>query len=410
MIGTSGTRDRSRRTEQPCPCGDVHSPEIRVYRSASELDEVREFWLANQRHPNTDFEHFLLVCLLRGEVAGPWVVAVRHDGRYRALVVGRLERRIVPLQVGYLRLPGVRATALTILHSGVIGQLDEEAAGAVATEIERFLLDGDVDLATVNLLPESDPLWSALTRSSQGLVGKTRPRWSTHRELALPSEPGFLLRDMRSKHRAWIRRKEKDLNAASAGGVRWSWQSPTATAIPEVCERLEAIAKTTYQRGLGVGFVDNDETRRRLTLFASRRQLRVMLLEIEGRPKAFWFGEVYCGVFHSAATGYTPDVREFEVGTLMFLRMADELVREGVHRLDFGLGDAQYKERFADRSWREGTIHMFAPTLKGRSLRAAVAGCDYFNRGVREVMERFDLVEPVKTRWRRRLAGKISPR
>ena len=106
--------------------------------------------------------------------------------------------------------------------------------------------------------------------------------------------------------------------------------------IASLCTRLDGVAGRTYQRGLGAGFFDNEEYRQRFALFARRGQLRVELLEIDGIARAFWFGIVYDGVFHSSETGYDPELREYEVGTLMFIRMSDELAREGVSRLDFG--------------------------------------------------------------------------
>ena len=60
----------------------------------------------------------------------------------------------------------------------------------------------------------------------------------------------------------------------------------------------------------------------------------------------------------------------YEVGTLIFIRMNDELAREGVRKLDFGIGDALYKQRFGDQSWREATVWLFAPTAKGMALRS----------------------------------------
>ena len=53
-------------------------------------------------------------------------------------------------------------------------------------------------------------------------------------------------------------------------------------------------------------------------------------------------------------TGYDPDLREYVPGTLVLFRLVDELIREGVRKFDFGLGDAHYKQRYGDESWRRG--------------------------------------------------------
>jgi hypothetical protein len=390
---------------------DVKFSGTKIYRSRAELEEVREFWVRTQFHPNTDFDHFLLVCDLRREVIGPCVISLWKNGNCRALVVARLERRTVRPQIGYVRLLGIPATALTILHSGIVGTLDDTGARDVAAAVIHLLAERHADMASVNLLPETEALWAALGAATMvsGIHG-TAPRWSIHRDLILANEPGFLLRQMRSKHRAWIRRKEKDLEARFPDRVRWRWHSVmTPETLSDVCRRMELVARTTYQRGLGVGFMNDEETRARLNLLRERGQLRVLLLETDDLPKGFWLGEVYRGVFHSSATGYTPDVRDLEVGTLMLLRMVDELIREGVAKLDFGLGDAHYKERFADRAWREGSAQFFAPTVKGRLLWALIMLAEHVGTTLRTIVERFGLVDRVKRTWRRSVQKTSRP-
>src|SRR5690606_2483245 len=110
---------------------------------------------------------------------------------------------------------------------------------------------------------------------------------------------------------------QKELESAFPGRVAWRWLAH-CDDVHGLCEALESVATRTYQRGLGVGFFDGTEIRERLALFAGRDQLRVQLLEIDGEVRAFWFGLVYKGVFHSSETGYDPDLRSYEVGSLMF--------------------------------------------------------------------------------------------
>jgi len=166
---------------------------------------------------------------------------------------------------------------------------------------------------------------------------------------------------------------------------------------------MEAVACNTYQRGMGAGFVNDEITRQRLELFARRSQLRVLLLGLDGVPSAYWLGVVYGETFHAFATGYVPEVTTYEVGTLAFLRMVEELVREGVGRLDFGLGDAYYKERFGDRSWREATVQLFARTPKGRLLRGYIGTTSQIDDCARRLVKRLGILDRVKGMWRARL-------
>lgn len=377
--------------------------EVRVYRSASELDEVREFWTAAQRHPNSDLEHFLLVCASRADVIGPIVLGVWEKNRCCCLVVGRLERAVLQSRIGYANVLRMPATVISILQSGVIGTVDGTCARGIVSALDTLLRRGEADLATINLIPEGVPLWAAFGEIGWRVFGARAPHWSNHRQLLLKPEPGFLLRNMRSKHRSWIKRKERELEMAFPGRVRWT-SHRNITTLVDLCAKMELVARRTYQRGLGAGFINDEETRRRLALFANRGHLRAYLMEIDDEAKAFWLGEVYKGTFHSSATAFTTEMREFEVGTLLFLRIVDELVQEGVKRLDFGLGDAHYKERFSDKTWREATVQMFAPTRRGIQLLAAIGVGNYTNEAVRKVARRLGLVDRIKKLWRGSLA------
>lgn len=372
--------------------------DIKLYSSATELEEVREFWTDNQENPNSDFEHFLLVCQMRTNVVNPCIISLWHAGQCRCLVVARRERVHVQAIIGYLRISGIQATAITVVHGGVIGLLDLAGAERIADKLSCLLRHGYADFATVNFIREGEPLWQALNARATGLLAQ-RIGSMNHRGLSLPPETGFLLKGMRPKHRYWIKRKEKELAKAFPDKVEWCWHSQVAD-LPALCRLIEQVAQATYQRGLGAGFVDDEETRARLEIFARRSQLRALLLKIDGEPKAFWLGESYRGVFHSSATGYLPELRGFEVGTLMFLRMVDELVQEGINRLDFGLGDAQYKERFGDCVWRELTIKLFAPTKKGLILVVMLNTSTLVDRTLRKLVTWLGITDQIKQRWR----------
>ena len=87
------------------------------------------------------------------------------------------------------------------------------------------------------------------------------------------------------------------------------------------------------------------------------------------------------------------------------MRMVDELVREGIKKLDFGLGDAHYKQRFGDRSWRQTTLRLFAPSVKGLILKSTLGLFGTLDGAARSLMQRTKLFDRVKTWWRRRLAS-----
>jgi len=373
--------------------------EIEVLSSYEAIQALRPFWERLQRHPNSDLDHFLLVCQLLPEVISPFVFLATKGGQPLGLVAARLEHGSLQPRLGYLNLMRIPAYKINVINAGVLGEWDQIAASCFLDKIQSLLAEGRIDAVVLNHVIEDSCLFSSLARRSFRALGLRSPSWSSHWELTLPREPGFLLKAMRSKHRSWIKRKERDLVAAFPGRIQWHWHTGDDD-LGRLCADMEQVAKTTYQRGLRAGFIDGPVVRDRLALFAARNQLRVFLLEIEGLPKAFWLGFSYHGVFHSSATGYVPELRDFEVGSLLFLRMVDQLVKEGVGKIDFGLGDAFYKQRFGDHSWRETTFTLFGHTPKGTLAYCLLTGTQAAEDLARQALTRLGIADRVKARWR----------
>ena len=377
---------------------------IRTVKTSPELEVLRTRWEGWQNHPNSDFAHFLLVCRLRREVLSPYVLIAERDGLPCAMLAARLElARLVP-SIGYFKLARIPAKVLTVVYQGLLGQADEEIGKALVRHMWFLLASGEADAVAFHHLPERSTLHQSLVAHGPRWWCEKKPTWSTHRRMSLPEEPGFLLKKMRDTHRYRIRKKQKELDSAFPARVSWRWMSRFED-IPGLCARLETVAARTYQRGLGAGFVDNEEYRQRFALFANRGQLRVQLMEIDGEVRAFWTGTIYKGVFHASDTGYDPDLGVYQPGTLIFIRMVDELAREGVRKLDFGLGDASYKQRFGEQSFQEAPFRIFAPTAKGLALRSILGATIVLDGAARRLVQGAGGLDWLKTRWRRRLAS-----
>jgi hypothetical protein len=373
-----------------------------IIRNFSELESSRKWWEQWQHHPNSDYEHYNLVCRLRAEVVSPLAMLFHRNGEPCTLIAGRLERIHYQRSVGYWSTPRIPATVMTFLHQGALGAMDEEIGDSILSQVWKMLSAGEADAAVFHHLAEDCPLLNSLLCKSARWWSDKNLSWNPHWSMILPEEPDFLLKRMRSKHRAWVRRKERDLAMAFPKGISWRWLTHF-NDIGELCGRIEKVATLTYQRGLQAGFVDDEEYRQRFVLFAKRNQLRVQLLEIANEIRAFWIGIIYNGVFHSWATGYDPVLRAYEPGTLIFHKMIGSLVEEKVKKLDFGLGDAHYKQRFGDQSWREATLSIFSPTPKGMLLRTVLGCSRTIDSFARSVVAKVGIMDRLKTGWRKRL-------
>jgi Acetyltransferase (GNAT) domain len=369
---------------------------INTLTSWDALKSISAFWQEHQHHPNSDADLYQLICQQRPEVICPCVFAVHRDQVTCALLVARIERSSFTPAIGYFRPFKIPAIVARLLHEGLIGEDNDEIAESLALHIDSYLRSSQVDAVVLHHFKEDSAFLTAVLARHK----LTLPTWSIHRSMTIGQNPGFLLSAMKSKHRSWIRKKERDLQSDHNDQVTWHWLKQ---ADNDLCANMEAVAALTYQRSLGAGFVNDEEHQKRFALFSRRGQLRIQTLAINGTIKAFWIGIIYRKVFHSWATCYEPNLAHYEPGMLLFIKLTDELAREGVAKLDFGLGDAHYKQRFGDHSWREATLSLYAPTLKGRTLRIVMGFTGCIDRIGRMIAEKTNAMDRIKTAWRRRI-------
>jgi len=372
---------------------------IRELRNPDEILALRPAWAQLQHHPNSDLDHFLTVCTRMDGVLSPCVLVVEEGGQILAIAAGRLEQRRFAVRLGYLNLARIPARTLCIVQAGLLGRWDAVVSAAFHQAVSLLLRKRRFEAVTWDELPETSAVRETL-RHCRLTLGARRPRWNPHWSMKLGRAPGFLLAGMKSKHRSWIKRKFRDLETAFPEGLRWEWLA-SAGDVSQLSESIETIARQTYQHGLNAGFCNNPLQRERLALHSRRGQLRVMILWLHNVPQAFWLGIVYQDTFHSEATGYVPALRDFEVGTLMFVQMTDELAREGVASIDFGLGDAFYKQRFGDSQWFEAGVTRFTPGMKGFFIWLALSTASALDGIARRLVAKFGQMDRIKRLWRR---------
>jgi ribosomal protein S18 acetylase RimI-like enzyme len=324
------------------------------------------------------------------------------------ILAGRLEKSEFAPKFGYVKPFRISARQLFLVHGGLIGNLNEQSAATLIECICKGLRQGEFDLVQFCHHHQESLLLKAAQRLPASTVLKDRAAaWSTHRAFSLPDSPGELLQKISSKHRSWIRRKQRDLDKNFAG--RWEYRSFLGRFdLKEACQELEQVASLTYQRSLGAGFSNDPDSVDRLSAFHERGMLRAWTLRIDGTPRAYAIGICSDQTFHFSATGFDPKYRDHEIGTLLFLYMVDDLVKEGLSRFDFGLGDASYKQRFGDEEWKEATFHLYPVSAKGVIMKIITDSTAMLNEAGLKLGERLGVLQKIKTKWRKRLSRRES--
>jgi hypothetical protein len=174
--------------------------------------------------------------------------------------------------------------------------------------------------------------------------------------------------------------------------------------VDQFCRDAEEIAKYSYQRGLNVGFVNDDEHKRRLTQAAERGWLRAYIQYVEDKPCAFWVFTLYKKMCLSNFLSYDTDYSRYSPGMVLFARIMEEFCEDPmVEKVDFGTGDSIYKERFGDNHWQETDVMFFAPTFSGIRLNLSRTIILGFSQSLENVVTRLGLLDKIKKIWRGQL-------
>jgi hypothetical protein len=387
-------RSQSASTHAPCT--------VEVARTTEQVEAVRGPWERFQAHPNVDIDFFLTVLGLRDEVLRPQVFLCRRNERIEAMFIGRVEEHHFPVKLGYRTLFKQRVRMLVVVHGGLLGDVSDENSKAVVAEIRRMLRRREVDVAMFSHIPQESPLYKAALNQPGILCRDYSPSSGRHWAASLPETADQFFSRLKSKHRYWIRRVEKHLDRDYPNRVTHRCFRDI-DEIEQLCNDVETVASKTYQRGLGAGFIADDEHRQRLLFAATKGWLCAFVTYVADQPCAFWIGTHDRDTFHIDFTGFDPAFRKYEPGTILFRIMIQELCSRGVERVDFGLGDAPYKQRYGDTSWIESSVLVFAPSWKGLRLAIARFAADRVSRLGRLLLKTLKIHERSKRRWRDRL-------
>jgi hypothetical protein len=368
---------------------------LAVARRVDEVAALRDAWPAFAG-PDAGLDLFLCLARSRPEIVRPHVIVARRDGAVAGALVARLEDRRLPARFGYATVLAPRVRCLTVVCGGVAG--DAAVQALLVDELLAALARREADVAVFHRAIVGSPLHALATTRPGALARERFGARDRHWAMALPGRAqdvqAALPRGVRDNLGRYSRR------LARAYGERMAIRRYDAPEHAAVAVRdLEAVAATTYQRGLGAGF-DAARDRELVELGLRGGWYRAWVLYLDGAPAAFELGMVHGDVFVLGAKGYDPAHARLHPGKAVQLRVLEDLAADpAVRTYDFGFGDADYKRRLATHGWEDADVLVYGRTARARAAwaaRTAVAGAD---RLARRAIGR-ERVARVKRRWR----------
>lgn len=342
---------------------------VRIARSTEELDALLPFWEAHAERLESHPAYFRLVLGLRDTIEGPYVFVVEADGAPVTLMLCRLEAVEVPARFAYYRVFNHRVKSLSAVYNGLVGEVTPQTAALLAQAMQDALGQGIADVLTFRGLRDGALLEAAVADLNIPAWRRVTGTPDTHRVLDLPEDYQDVLGMRSSSNRKRLRRYARRIEEIE--GFRLE-VIDTADDLERMMADIEVVAARTYQRGLKSGFYNNAEWESLLRLGFERGWFTMWVVYGDGKPLTYAGGYSYNNVFYSYLKGYDPDYTSYSIGTYLLLKMIEDLIdRKQVKSVDYGFGDAPYKQLFSNGDWQERHYMLFG--AKPRSALTALS-------------------------------------
>ncbi len=383
-----------------------------VLETWDEIEPFRQFWTFQQPHRDADIDFFRFFIEQSNEASQPHVIVLTRGGQIQALLVGRIDQTQPVVKFGYLRIPTPRMRLLTFVHGGLLGSLLDGDAEILVRRAMDGLAGGKAEAAMFHYVPIDSPVYRAAASLPSFLWADHATNPQAHRIRDLSNMKGAFLTSLPRRERTYQRQRQRMLLNDFGKKVRIDHFHHIAD-IDRLMTDAEAVARASYQRGLGVGFSATPDIRRRLEFEAQRGWLRGYILYLDEEPSAFWIGTLSKDVFLSAYLAFNPVHGGYSPGSYLLIKAIEEMCENRrcaqVARIDFGIGDAIYKARLGNKSWLELSVYIYAPSIKGLWVNALRTSAILTTRMTKAILERGKVLSQVKRLWRARAAAGGMP-
>jgi hypothetical protein len=379
---------------------DNNRTQILISKTPSELSNLREAWDNLQVHPNVSYDFYNLINETRANIISPYVISISKNNQVVGIIAGRLQNDHFPITFGYKTIARFPIRLLVILHGGLMGEIDSESASIILKTLEGQMASGEFDIVSFKEIDISTPFFKSYLAQAKLLTIDRCIRIVTHRMFSLPDSYDIFMGSLASKTRYKLNAKRKKLEEDFPGKVIFkTYKEPDD--ISRACKDIESVAEKTYHRGLGVGFKDNLENRQRFMLFSKDGLLRIYLIYIDGQPVAYWVAtlnnrnEIYLDF-----TGFDPNLKKYELGTMLFLHMLKDSIEGSVKLLDFGSGEAEYKERFGNSQIQEADYYLFSFSIKVLFINISHVISKTSENMIKKIIGDHKILKLIKSKWR----------
>jgi hypothetical protein len=328
---------------------------------------------------------------------GASAVLLREDNSIRGLSVFTTRDWPLRLQLGEVTAARLPLRRLCILEGDADFPQDTQSYDLL---FSHLLSSGATfDAIYLESLAVESPFWRYLETSP--LIAKAFSRYlpeppSARVLLRLTGSFDDYLSRFSSKHRATLRRKVRKFEDCALGETLLRITRPEQ--VESFVEQAVTLSKKTYQWALlGLGLRSAEALRESMRFRAENGWLRSYLLISAGRPCAFLTGYQYGDRYYLDDMGYDPEWREFSVGTVLQMKLIEDLFVHDRPEI-YDLGEfGPHKEEFATESHQQGKVLLFRRGIYNSLARLGHRSCLRATANASAVLERYGVKSRLKT-------------
>ncbi len=326
---------------------------MKIYRGEEEIrplipEIVKRRETLNIFTPFSDPERFLLnASLFQQEVP----IVVRFSDS--TLLMGRLKSK-----------KGFSLNKLQVVHNGFLPPSPDHPYNA---ELLAPLLGECARILHVEAIlwnHERNHLFQKQNQqtSQAFIVSPLEKRWT----LNLPGKSySDFTSELSKKARYNLKRSRKKLAEAFDGELELETFTSTSSVLSFV-NKCEEITKESYHSLLGAGVRNNPSWISIIELEAKFGRFLGLILIGKKTPICYQLGTIHGSTFNLEATSFLPEFARLSPGGVLQQRAFEVMYERGLSRIDYGFGDAPYKQRFGAKFFEEqNSIFFKTPIIRG---------------------------------------------
>jgi hypothetical protein len=341
---------------------------VKVATDREALELLRHPWEQWSNGLETDVDYYLQELKNDWTIVRPYVISVWRADVCLGLLIARVRNRQASTVVAGIRLPGPRARMLEIVPRGRLGSASREVDELLLAQLAKAL-KSEADLLCFRRLPVDSTLFEEVWRIPGVLIRKRMPHIFSYTSLSLTKANGRPPAVFSGKAMREARRKTLKLKRAFSNEVSLRCFSKL-DELEAGLRDAEKVSAAAWQHSLGVGFTDTLPTLEGYRFLARKGWLRIYVLYVKQEPCAYLLGLLRRRSFYCQRTGYLPDFAQFSVGSVLTSSAFESLAASGAESVDLGEGGQEHNRRQGSERHDEGTVHVYAPTLRGFALNA----------------------------------------